>query len=469
MKNIEIKNERLTESEVLKYAFYTIATGIGIAVPMSYATIFMTDQLMISAAIVATLLLVARILDFAVSLSAGAIIQKSNLKWGRYRSWLVICRWIVFVGISLQFINTSALPLGVRLVIVTMGYFMLHFSMNFIALSQFGILASMAGTSMEDRTRLSSRQAQAQTLGAIITSATVIPLLNYFTPIVGTANAYIVVAAPFALVFVLGATILVKTSAPYDSGQNIAAAGAPPVTLKDMVDSVITNKQLLVIVLVNTLSMVAMMASMGIAAYYFMYVLGNFTLMAVAMTSTTVFGFFASLLGPTIGRKFGKKRAMVFGFFTMALASVAITMFASSSVIVYIVIVCLRMVGQYSYMCFGVNYVLDAAEYGYNQTGKDSRTVAMSMNNIPIKIGFALGGALGTFGLSFIGYEAGMVASPEFIKSFMWIFGGIPAGLYLLGGLIMLFGHKITDEDAARYAQENAARRAAEAAVPPTV
>jgi len=158
--------KRLTDAEVNKYAFYTIASGLGIAVPTSYATIFFTDHLLISAGVVATVLLIARIADFFVCLASGPIVQRSNLKWGKYRSWLIILRWVVFLGICLQFTNTSSLPLAARLVIVTLGYFMLHFSMNFIALSQFGILAVMAGTSMEDRTRLSTRSAQAGTISA---------------------------------------------------------------------------------------------------------------------------------------------------------------------------------------------------------------------------------------------------------------------------------------------------------------
>ncbi|MGI6659670.1 MAG: MFS transporter [Dethiobacteraceae bacterium] len=93
----------------------------------------------------------------------------------------------------------------------------------------------------------------------------------------------------------------------------------------------------------------------------------------------------------------------------------------------------------------------------------DNRTVAMAMNNIPIKIGFALGGAVGTFGLALIGYQPGMTATPEFIRSFMWIFGGIPAVCYFLASMVLFFGYKITDEDAAMYARENAARLAAAA------
>jgi Na+/melibiose symporter-like transporter len=292
--------------------------------------------------VVATILLIARIADFFVCLASGPIVQRSNLKWGKYRSWLIILRWVVFLGICLQFTNTSSLPLAARLVIVTLGYFMLHFSMNFIALSQFGILAVMAGTSMEDRTRLSTRSAQAGTISAILTSATIIPLINFFTPIVGGANAYLAVAAPLALVFLIGAGVLAKTAEPYDTTEK-SMPGGRVVTFKDMIDSIVTNKQLLVLVLTDTLSMVAMQASMGIATYYFMYVLGNFTLMAVSMTISTVFGFFASLIGPTIGKKLGKKRAKVIGIFASAVASLCIMLFAHSSVVVYIVIGCLRV------------------------------------------------------------------------------------------------------------------------------
>ena len=103
-------SNKLTQKEVNMYGFYTLASGLGNAVPMNYITMFMTDHLMISAAVVGTLLLVARIIDFAVSLAAGPIVQNSNLKWGKYRSWLLILRWVVFTGVCLQFVNTSALP-----------------------------------------------------------------------------------------------------------------------------------------------------------------------------------------------------------------------------------------------------------------------------------------------------------------------------------------------------------------------
>lgn len=107
---------------------------------------------------------------------------------------------------------------------------------------------------------------------------------------------------------------------------------------------------------------------------------------------------------------------------------------------------------------FSVIYMLDAGEYGFYKTGKDNRTVGMSMMNIPMKIGMAVGGAVGGFGLASIGFSTGMTVTASFISNFMWLLGGIPAAFYLLGSIVMAIGYRITDADAALYAKENAER-----------
>jgi len=448
---------RLSKAEINKYAFYAFASNVGFAVPMGYITIFMTENLLISAAVMGTTLLIARAVDFVIALMAGGIVEKSRFKWGKYRSWLIILRYVIFSGMILQFINTSSLPMGVRVLVVILGYCMLHCSMNFIATAQFGILACMAGSSMEDRNQLAIRSGQMMAASMILTSATVLPFIQLITPFVGNSSAYLIATVLFGIVFIIGISMLIKTSEQYDLPQTKGpAAGMPTVTVSDMVKSVFTNSQLLVIMLANTLFNIGMMLMAGIMAYYFMYVLGNFLLMSVAMTSTTLFGLVASIIGPKIGLKLGKKNAMVAGLSVYTLGSLAITLFAKDSLVIYIIIGCVNSLAMYFYAGFGVNYFLDAGEYGFYKTGKDNRSVAMSMMNIPMKIGMALGGALAGYGLAIIGYTAGMTPTPEFIDKFMWLIGGIPAIFYALAALSMLVGYRITDADAAKYAAANA-------------
>lgn len=452
---------KLTSSEVNKYGFYAFTSALATMIPMSYITIFITDNLLISASLMGATLLVARIIDFVISLVAGGVIEKSKLKWGKYRSWTKIMRFTVFAGCALQFLDTTSYSLIIRIIIVSLGYILLNGSMNFIATAQFGIMACMAGTSLEERNRLSIRSAQWMAAGTIIISASALPLIQFLTPYVGNTNGYFIAAVFFAAFFLIGATVLVKVSEPYDKPvPKDFISNMPAVTVNDMIKSVVTNNQLLIVIFSNTIFNTGMFIFNGVMAYYFMYVLGNYLLMSVAMTSTTVFGLVASIFGPQIGKKLGKKNAMVAGLLLYSAGSLSIALFGKISLIVYIVINCIMVLGMYFFMGFGPNYMLDAGEYGLYKTGKDNRAVAMSMMNIPMKIGMALGGAIAGFGLSFIGYEAGMAVDASFINSFMWLMGGLPSAFYLLGALVMFIGYKITDADAAKYAAENAERMA---------
>jgi hypothetical protein len=51
-----------------------------------------------------------------------------------------------------------------------------------------------------------------------------------------------------------------------------------------------------------------------------------------------------------------------------------------------------------------------------------------------------------------------MAPSPEFATKFMYLFGGLPGALALVGGLVILFAYKLTDADCEKYARENEAK-----------
>ena len=458
-----MEKKRLSKSQVTTFGINGFTMMLGIMVPMSYITIFMTEQLMMSAALAGTILLTARIVDFFIGITAGGVIEKTRMKHGKYRSWYRILRWVVLIGVFLQFLNTNGLPLAAQVVIVFVGYLMLHGSMDYLAPAQFGIIAMMGGTNMQDRNRLAFANARFSSLGGIVISAVALPLINLLTPIVGPSYSYTVVATAGAAMFVLGASLILKVSKPYDLpqpkvGKGEAGVGMPTVTLGDMFKSVFTNDQLLILFLGQTFYQTAAQVAMGIMAYYFMFVLGNLTLMALAMTITTAFGFIGAVVGPKVGTKLGKKSAMVIGMFTYAVMSIGIAFFGSRSLVVYIIFACAYTIGNYFFMSFGNMFYLDCGEYGYWKTGKDNRAVTLSVGNMPIKIGMALGGSLGAYGLQIIGYVPNMAPTPEFATKFMYLFGGLPAALALIGATILLFGYKLKDEDCALYASENAAR-----------
>lgn len=447
---------------VFQYTWFEFACCLAVMLPMSYFNLFMTDNLLISAAAVGTLLLASRIIDFVVGLIAGGVVEKARFKSGKFRPWLNFIKWVVLISICLHFLDTTGLPMFARIIICMVGYIGLNCSMNFVTLSQFGLMALIAGPSMEKRNILSMRYSQALAAGSIVVSASALPVIKFLTPYIGNSNAYLLVAAVLAAVLFAATITFSNTAKAYDKPQEADSPGGA-VSVKDMVSSVVTNGQLLTVILSWTLFYIATFIMNGIMAHYFSYVLGNILFMSISMTVSGAFGFIAALIAPKIGVKLGKKNAMVSGLLLYAFGSLAITVFAGGSYIVYTVLGCANSFFMYMFQGFNVNYMLDAGEYGYHKTGKDNRTVAMSMMNIPMKIGMALGGSIGLFGLSFIGFEAGMSVTTDFIDKFMWLLGGGPAIFAVLAALVMLFCYKISDVDAARYAEENAKKAAVQA------
>ena len=457
-----MEKRKITKKEIYTFALYQPLMYFGIMPPMVFLNAFLTEQLLLSAAFVATFLLVARFVDFAIGLSAGGIITKSNMKNGKYRSWFMICRWTFLAGLLLQFTYTGALPTVVKAVIVIIGYITMHGSMNFISPSQFGMIGAMSGSDLEVRNQLTFAGVRFGSVGNILYSLTFVPILTFLSgTALGPGWAHTVTIGVGGLIMVAGMSIAIKVSKPYDV-QKVAAEGAPAppkVTLGDMARSVVQNKQLMILFFSQTFAMVGGQVLQALMVYYFLFILGDIAYMTLSMTVSTMFGLVGAIVGPIVGVRLGKKWAMVIGLALSGVAMGLIAFFADMGIWFYIGFSCFNALAMAFYRGFGQQYWLDCGEYGYWQSGKDNRPVALAIGNMPIKIGFMLGGSIGMYALALIGYAPGMVPTSEFTSAFMMILGGIPAAFYVVATVIML-AYKLTDADVVKYTEENLAREA---------
>ncbi|MFC1838610.1 MFS transporter [Thermodesulfobacteriota bacterium] len=454
--------DNLPRSDVFNYAFYMASEMLFLMMPMTFMTIFFTDSLLISAALIGTVVGIARALDVVAGLLSGGIIQKTREKGMYYSKWITATRWVIGCGVILMFANTSSMPLSVKLIVVFISYCMINLCMNFIQTSQFNVLAVMGGISLEKRNKLAFRGTQGVTTATLVFSLTAVPLIEkVLTPAIGKNYAYFIMGIVCVLPYMFGCHFLAKSARKYEEASPVSAG--PGVRIADMVKSVLTNNQLLILILVFSSAYIAQYTIMTVAVHYFTYVLGNVMLMTISMTIGTIVGLLGAFIGPKIGVMLGKKHAMVVGLLCQCLVLVLVYFFARTSVIVYIVLYSFFFFTMYIYFAFNANYVIDTGEYHLHKTGKDNRSVANGMMTLPSKIGLLVGGSAPLFFLEAIGYKPNMEQTPEFIDKFMMMFALFPAAFCFLGAMIMLFFYKITDADAARYARENKER--AEAAM----
>jgi Na+/melibiose symporter-like transporter len=163
-----------------------------------------------------------------------------------------------------------------------------------------------------------------------------------------------------------------------------------------------------------------------------------------------------------VSQKIGKKNSAILSTAISAGVQLLIGLFADKSVWIYIVLSAANGFGAAILGVVGVNLWLDAAEYQLFQTGVDTRPTAMSMANIPMKLGMVISGPITAMILNASGFFQDFAPDGSLLGAdmtnptmFVRIFGFFPAAFSLAICLIYLFGYKITDEKAAEYAAAN--------------
>ena len=455
-----VNTNNVPRKDVFNYAFYMASEMLFLMMPTTFMNIFLTDNLLISGTLVASVLGIARVLDSVAGLVSGGIIQKTRERGIYYSKWITATRWLIGCGVIFMFTDTSSMPLSFKLVVVFIAYCMINLSMNFIQTSQFNVLAVMGGSSLEKRNLLAFRGTQGVTLATLFGSMTFVPVIEkVLTPLIGSNYAYLVMGVVCVIPYIVGCHFLAGSARKYEKISPVYTG--PKIRVADMIKSVVTNDQLLILILVMSAAYIAQQTIMTVAVHYFTYVLGDVMLMPYSMSIGTVVAVAGAFIGPKIGVMLGKKHAMVVGLMGQCLVFILVYFFARTSVVAYIILFSLFNIAMYIYFSFNANYTIDTGEYHLHKTGKDNRSVANGMMTMPFKIGQLIGGSVPMFVLSAIGYQPNMEQTPEFINKFMMMFALLPATFCFLAAVIMLFFYKITDRDAARYAKENQERAAA--------
>jgi len=467
---MENKKPVLTSKIINLNAFSQGFNTMAFGVTGMYMTMFMTDFLGIDPVAVGTGMLIAKTFDFIISLVAGVIIEKANMKHGKYMSWIRICTVTLFFGNSILLLDTRSFISSptVRLIPIMIGYMMFHGSMNFNATARAAMIPKLAGADQEGRKKITARQSQVGSAVSIISSAITLPFINFVAAKTGNeALGYFIVPLVFSTCFLITNIMYCKEAQPFDQYDPNATAKSRP-SISQMVSSVVTNKQMLILFIAFTINGIGGQLYAGVVTYFFRCT-GSFGKYTIVITARSILAFCASLVAPSLGRKLGKKGALVTSWTLTCVAGVIIAMFAlnkdgSANLIAMATGMCLKQMSMYLYSVFMAIYWLDCGEYGYATTGVDNRTMAVTCMNWPTKISMALGGSLVGYGIAWAGYNPpanGSAPSFTYMNRFMLIIGWGPVVFTAVATVIIVLLYKLSDEEAARYAKENAEREAA--------
>lgn len=435
---MEKRKEKLGGYLKVSYGLADLGFIFMVTMSNTYLLMFYTDVAGITAAAAGTLMMVGRIIDSCSPPVIGAVIEKSHMKWGKYRSWLIIGAPLIFVTNALMFLN-NRISMPAKAVLACIVYAVFCISTN-IAYTGYTSMNSSLTNDQKERVQLSTFRGQGNALGKCLAGFLLIPLIT----ILGggkemNAGGFFLASIVAGIVCVLLYGNLVWASKGKDI-QSMPGDSGKKDSLKagEMLGLVLKNRNLMLLFLTDVTRILSMLVMYAMFPYFFKYVVHDINGAAPFFGVVNILAFVGASSVPFVTRFLSKRNAYITGNLVLAAGMILAILF-SSSVTAIIALISVGYIGYSWGNVVNTSMYADTVDYGEWKTGKNARGLYFSMFQLSIKIAAVFSTAIAGFGLSMVGYVANTEPTEQVICGIRVISMGLPAGLLILGAVLLVF------------------------------
>ncbi|MGI6011463.1 MAG: MFS transporter [Ruminococcus sp.] len=429
-----------------------------------YFNFFLTNLAQFSLPMVTLITTVASTVDAVLSWMYGAILNSIKpLKWGRYRSWLVVIPWLVPFLYAFQFIKIGDGWLSAIIIII--AAISSHVAWNFGYVANVSMI-SVAGKTPEERSQLSATRAAWANFSKVIFSYVGPGLAAVMAGFIGEVNQY------GAAAFVLGVIMAVLYYAHFrmfDGYEEVQVtektdkqkSGAKDKTSgMDLVRALLQNPPLIALLIADLAKFMFNFVLMGVATYYFTYIANSPGLLSTYMLVTNIFCVIGAYLSKPLSNRF-TTRSTTIGVMAIQAILLIVSYLFYNNVTIVIVLMSIAMFG------YGITYACTPALYGdtivYSEwkTGKNAAGWISGLQNVPLKVSIMTRGVIISACLAMGQFSSDIdpAAASEQLKNAISIgFMVIPAIALIVAVIALIFGFRLTKDKVNQYAAEIAAR-----------
>ena len=441
-----------------------------------YFNVFLTNIAGFSAATAGLISTVTSTVDACLSWIYGAILNSIKpLKWGRYRSWLVLLPWLVPFIYAFQFLKIggdAAAP-----VIISIAFIVSHIVWNFGYVANVSMIA-VAASNGEQRAQLASMRGTYNNLGGVLFSY-VFPFVTGLVAFVGQQNTYAAAAFIFGVLTALGYFAHFKM---FDGYEVIEEAGsAAPTRQKTSVGDIVRslNVQVVSLLIADLAKWMIKFVIAAVAAYYWEVVAGNAGMQPNYILATGIAGVIGAYAAQYIGKAVGNRMAMIISYVCMAVMLIIGYFMYNNATVVFVLITLVNFFYGVAYASSPALYA-DAVIYSEWKTKKNAAGWISGLQNLPLKVAVMTRGIIVNACLAagaFDSLKAALVgsvkkaATPEAIaaaeqlasdpakveglkRAISMGFMLIPAIALIIGLVFLLFGYTLNKEKIAQYQAE---------------
>jgi len=446
----------LKKSIINLYGLPSFGFQLFVNMEVFYFAAFLTDFAKLPMALVGTVLMITSIFDILWVPTAGVLLEKSNMRWGKYRSWLLVGPPFAALFFILQFSKIGSPTINA--IIITIGFVVSHLIWNIFYAGHVALNSSMT-TVREERIAMSTNRGMFNSLGAIAFSMIGMKMILSF----GAGNpamGYTITVVITGIVMIASYYVLFFMTKDYAFHGTSVQSGKTEekMSIVDMLKQIVVNPPLIGLMLGELGRYLGRFVIFGLAFYYFKYVVNNLAVIAVFMTGLNVVCFFGALIANPIAKKFGERNTYILSLSIFIVGLLAVWALPMNYVS-FMIIMFVAYLGYGMPDALGVVMYSSTVDYGEWKTGKNARGFIMSLISFPIKTAILVRSVIITAVLAGSGYVANMKATPELISHIKSGLTLVPAVIMLAGLFFIIFLYKITPKNLVQMQKEIAARK----------
>lgn len=417
-------------------------------------TKFYTDVMGVSAAVVGTIMMLARFVDAFTDVAMGRIADRSKVTAnGKFKPWILrMCVPVALASFLMYQSGFASWSTGAKIAYLAITY-ILWGSFCYTGINiPYGSMASAVSSEPGDRQSLSTFRTMGGMLAGMVIGI-LLPLIAYnkVTLADGTVKETLIgsrvtIAAGIFSVLAIGCYVLcykliTERVVVESSGEKAPSVG-------QMLRSAFTNRALISIIVASVVMLLAQLTMQNMAAYIYPDYYNSAAAQSASTMMMMVGMIAAAIFAKPLATKFGKAEVSVVSNLFAAIVMILIWVIRPENVWVYcgIQMLCWLGLGVFSMVSWAL--ITDVIDYSELRNGIREDGSVYAMYSFARKLGQALAAGLSGWLLTGIGYNseaaaAGQMQTPEVLSGIFNISTLIPAVGFGLLALVLWFWYPL--------------------------
>ncbi len=442
----------------LGYLFGDFGNDFTFILSTMILTKFYTDVMGVSAAIVGTIMMLARFVDAVTDVTMGRICDRSKVTAvGKFKPWILrMCVPVAAASFLMYQSSLAGWPNSGKVAYLAITY-LLWGSIFYTSINiPYGSMASAVSADPGDRQSLSTFR----TMGGMLAGMVIgigLPLIAYekvTTVVDGTevvketliGSKVTLAAGVFSVLAIVCYLLCYKLVTERVIVKSVEGAKGPSVG--QMLKSAFTNRALISIIAASVVMLLAQLTMQNMAAYIYPDYYNNASAQSASTMLMMVGMILAAIFAKPLARKFGKAEVSVVSNIFAAAVMVILWIVRPENVWVYcgLQMLCWLGLGVFSMVSWAL--ITDVIDYSELRNGVREDGSVYAMYSFARKLGQALAAGLSGWLLTGIGYNseaasAGLTQTPEVLSGIFNISTLLPALGFLLLALVLWFWYPL--------------------------